>query len=86
MIEEFNKLYQNGSMREYQERFEELRLLMLCRDSRLSESYFISSFISGARMEIKPMLKMMKLATLLEAFEVGYLARTILGSIGEGTE
>lgn len=60
-------------MREYQERFEKSRSLMLCRDPRLPESYFISSFISGVKEKVKLLLKMMRPTTFLEAFEVAAL-------------
>ena len=43
---------------------------MLIRDPHLSESYFVSSFISGIKEEIKPMVKMLKPTTLIEAFEI----------------
>lgn len=69
-VEEFNKLQQEGSVRSYQEKLEELRSLMLIRNPRLTESYFVSSFISGVKEEIKPMLRLLKPATLLEAFEI----------------
>ncbi|XP_027150132.1 uncharacterized protein LOC113750340 [Coffea eugenioides] len=70
IIEEFNKLQQEGSVEEYQERFEELKPLMLARNSNLDESYFTSSFISGLKEEIKPMVKMLRPTTLSEAFEI----------------
>ena len=57
-------------MREYQEQFEELKPLMLIKNRNLDEHYFISSFISGLKEEIKPMLRMLKPATLTEAFEL----------------
>lgn len=50
-VEEFNELQQLGSVREYQEKFEELRTLMLLRDPYLTESYFVSSFVSGLKEE-----------------------------------
>nr|XP_027122265.1 uncharacterized protein LOC113739231 [Coffea arabica] len=70
IIEEFNKLQQEGSVEEYQERFEELKPLMLDKNKNLDESYFTSSFISGLKEEIKPMVKMLRPATLSEAFEI----------------
>ena len=70
IVEEFNKLQQVGSVKEYQEQFEELKPLMLIKNRNLDESYFISSFISGLKEEIKPMLRMLKPATLTEAFEL----------------
>ncbi|XP_027118691.1 uncharacterized protein [Coffea arabica] len=54
-VEEFNKLHQTSTVKDYQEKFEELSSLMLVRDPHLSESYFVSSFISGIKEEIKPM-------------------------------
>lgn len=72
-VEEFNKLQQNGSVRDYQDKFEELRSGMLLLNPTLPESYFISSFISGVKEEIKPMLRLMKPATLLEAFEIAMI-------------
>lgn len=47
IVEEFNKMKQNGSMQEYQLKFEELKSLMLCRNPYTIEDYFVSSFISG---------------------------------------
>lgn len=70
VIEEFNKLQQEGNVEEYQEKFEELKPLMLIKNRNLDENYYISSFISGLREEIKPMIRMLKLATLTEAFEL----------------
>ena len=69
-VEEFNKLHQTSTVKDYQERFEELSSLMLVRDPHLSESYFVSSFISGIKEEIRPMVKMLKPNTLIEAFEI----------------
>lgn len=45
-IEESNKLFQTDSVLEYQNKFEDLRALLLYKDPRLTESYFVSSFIS----------------------------------------
>ena len=69
VIEEFNKLQQECNVEEYQEKFEELKPLMMLKNCNVDESYFISSFISGLKKKIKPMVKMMKLATLNKAFE-----------------
>ncbi|XP_027127715.2 uncharacterized protein [Coffea arabica] len=70
IVEEFNKLQQVGSVEEYQEKFEELKALMMIRNRNLDEKYFISSFLSGLKEEIKPMIKMLKPVTLVEAFEL----------------
>ena len=60
VVGEFNKLQQKGSVKEYEEKFEKLKTLMLIRNPRLDESYFVSSFISGLKNEIKTMAKMFK--------------------------
>lgn len=87
-VEAFNKLQQISSVLEYQEQFEELKTRMLVRDPRLPESYFISSFISGLKEDIKPIVKMMKPGTLLETFEIAQLQEQALDSTfkrGKGT-
>jgi hypothetical protein len=52
-VEEFNKLIQDRSVDDYIERFEELRSLMNALNPSLTESYYISSFISGLKEDIK---------------------------------
>jgi hypothetical protein len=68
-VEEFNKLTQKGGIEEYVERFEELKSLMHSLNSLLPESYYISSFISGLKEDIKPMLKILKPGTLMTTFD-----------------
>ena len=72
-MEEFNKLQQVGIVEAYQERFEELKTLMLIKNPNLSEEYYISSFTNGLKEEIKPMVKMLKPNTLSRVVEVAYL-------------
>lgn len=43
------------------------------KNPRLSEDYFISSFMSGLKEELKPTVRMMKPQTLMEEFEVAVL-------------
>lgn len=73
VVEEFNKLRQNGSVEEYQEKFEELKSLMLMKNPKLDEQYFVSSFISGLKDEIRPMVKMFKPEKLSKAFDIAVL-------------
>jgi hypothetical protein len=68
-VEEFNKLIQDKSVDDYIERFEELRSLMSALNPSLTESYYVSSFISRLKEDIKPMLKILKPANVLMAFE-----------------
>lgn len=72
-VEEFNKLQQVDSVARYQEEFESLRSLLLAKNPCLTEQYFVSSFISGLKEELKPMVRLMKPPSLLEAFEVAQL-------------
>jgi hypothetical protein len=60
IVKEFNKLIQDRNVDDYIERFEELRSLMGALNPLLPESYYVSSFISGLKDEIKPMLKILK--------------------------
>ncbi|XP_027150147.1 uncharacterized protein LOC113750359 [Coffea eugenioides] len=69
VIEEFNKLHQTSTVITYQERFEELRAAVMLKVPCLTESYYISSFLSGLKEEIKSVVKIHKPATLQSAFE-----------------
>lgn len=76
--EEFNKLAQNGTVLEYVERFEELKSVVLSRNPHLDEIYFISSFISRLKGELKPMVRLMKPRTLLDAIEIAQYQEQIV--------
>ncbi|KAL4290632.1 hypothetical protein GQ457_14G012640 [Hibiscus cannabinus] len=57
IIEEFNKLSQKSTVEEYQEKFEELKPFMIQQNASLDENYFVSSFISGLKDELKHRVK-----------------------------
>ncbi|KAL4281742.1 hypothetical protein GQ457_03G022050 [Hibiscus cannabinus] len=67
VVEEFNKLVQKGSVEDYQERFEELHPLMLQQNTQLSEGYFVSSFISGLKEELKHKVKVLEPKSVFDA-------------------
>ncbi|KAE8661535.1 hypothetical protein F3Y22_tig00113725pilonHSYRG00880 [Hibiscus syriacus] len=67
IIEEFNKLMQKGSVEEYQEKFE-LRPYLLQHHMYLGEDYFVSSFISGLKEELKHKVKVLEPRNLSEAY------------------
>ncbi|XP_071924750.1 uncharacterized protein [Coffea arabica] len=69
VIEEFNKLYQDSAVLAYQEKFEELRATVMVKLPLLSKSYYVSSFLSGLKEEIKAAVKMHMPQTLQVAFE-----------------
>lgn len=60
---------QEGSVDEYVEKFKELESLMHGLNPSLPESYYISSFVSGLKEDIKLMLKILKPMALTIAFE-----------------
>ena len=62
----------------YQEKFEELKTLMLIQNPSLSEEYSISSFTSGLKEEIKPMVRMLKPNTLSGVMEIAHLQEQAL--------
>ncbi|KAL4297353.1 hypothetical protein GQ457_12G009450 [Hibiscus cannabinus] len=68
IIEEFNKLTQTGSVEQYQEKFEELPPFMLLHNSSLGDVYFLSSFISGLKEEIRHRIKVQQPSSLSAAF------------------
>ena len=80
-IEEFNKLRQERSVVEYQILFEELRSLMWRSQPTLMEHYFVSSFISGLKDELRPIVKMMQPATVRQAAEKARLQELALEAI-----
>nr|CAD1818222.1 unnamed protein product [Ananas comosus var. bracteatus] len=69
IVEEFNKLAQHGTVEEYQEQFEELRSGLLATKSQFAPEFFLSSFLSGLKEEIRASVKMFKPSTLEQAYE-----------------
>lgn len=69
VIEEFNKLKQTDSVETYQVRFEELRSLMLQHNPHLSETYFVSNYLSGLNEELRPMVKVLRPQMMEQATE-----------------
>ncbi|KAL4326420.1 hypothetical protein GQ457_11G000050 [Hibiscus cannabinus] len=69
VVEEFNKLLQRTTVKEYQERFEELKPYMLLHNSHLDEHYFLSNFISGLKDDIKHRVRAYEPTTLAEAYK-----------------
>ncbi|XP_071932407.1 uncharacterized protein [Coffea arabica] len=70
IIGEFHNLKQTGSVAEYQEKFAELRDLLMTMDYGLTEDYFISSFLSGLKEEIRRVIRKPKPETLIHAFNL----------------
>lgn len=66
----FNKLVQTGNVLKSIEKFEELKAVLLCKNSHLDESYFVSSFISGLKWGLKSMVRLTRPNTLDDAIEI----------------
>ncbi|KAL4325335.1 hypothetical protein GQ457_11G021080 [Hibiscus cannabinus] len=73
VIDEFNKLFQKTSVEEYQTKFEELQPQMLQINPSLDEEYFVSSFISGLKDELKHRVKVHEPRTVTDAFRKAML-------------
>ncbi|XP_027166158.1 uncharacterized protein LOC113766138 [Coffea eugenioides] len=69
-VEEFSKLSQTSTVLAYQEKFEELRSIVMLQVPELTESYYIASFLSGLKGEIKSAVKMHRPLSLQAAFEM----------------
>lgn len=68
MAEEFNKMKQAKVVRKYVERFEDINSLMNTFNPSLLYLYYVSSFISMLKDDIKPMLNILKPTTLIKVF------------------
>jgi len=60
---------QEGNVYEYVVKIKERKYLMHALNFSSPEFYYISSFVSGLKEDIKPMLKILKLMVLIIAFE-----------------
>lgn len=63
----FNKLKQTTTLTEYEDRFEELRTMVIHKNKEFDEEYFLSSFISGLKESIKMAVRMFRPSTLADA-------------------
>lgn len=70
VVGEFHNLKQTGTVAKYQEKFVELRDLLMTMNYRLTEDYFISSFLSGLKEEVKCSIWKPKPETLIHAFNL----------------
>ena len=68
VVEKFNKLIQEKWMDTYTN-LKKSCPYMTAMSSNLPESYYISSFVSGFKDDVKPMLNILKPVILIQAFE-----------------
>lgn len=67
VLDLFSKLRQEGSVEAYEDKFEELRALIVAKYKGFTEEYFVSSFISGLKEHIKTSVRMFRPQTLGDA-------------------
>lgn len=69
-VEEIMKLRQIGTVEEYQSEFEDVRVRLERFMPNLGETYFLLGFVGGLKVDIRPMVRMMKPSSLPQAFQV----------------
>jgi len=80
VMEEFNKLKQEGTVVEYQVQFEEPSMVCTVQPW-LTEQYLVSNFISELREELQPMVKMMMPLSVRQVVEKGRVQEMTLEAI-----
>lgn len=78
IIGDFNKLQQEGSVEEYRDKFEELKSFMTHFHRALPEEYYIKSFISGLKPDIRDMVMILKPLSLPQAINIAKLQESTL--------
>lgn len=81
VVEEFNKLRQDGLVEDYQKEFKELRAFVRLSQTSLTEPYFVSSFISGLKDKLRSMVKMLMPTTVKHAVKKAKLQELMLEAI-----
>lgn len=81
IIEEFNKMKQEGSVDEYLVRFEEHKAVIDVAHLMLDEPYSVSSFISGLNEELRPVVTIKEPTTINRAAEKAKLQELALEAI-----
>ncbi|KAL5794304.1 hypothetical protein ACOSP7_002898 [Xanthoceras sorbifolium] len=78
VIGELYRLRQTGSVSDYQDRFEELQPRLMAKGYGMGERFFLESFLSGLKSEIKNQVKMFNPTDLKAAI---HLARLLEAAI-----
>ncbi|KAG8363631.1 hypothetical protein BUALT_Bualt19G0042500 [Buddleja alternifolia] len=81
MIGDFNKIHQTSTVSHYIEQFEELKSYMLIFNKDFPDDYFIASFISGLRKDIKGSVMTLKPPNLLQAISLAKRQETTINVI-----
>ncbi|KAL5709495.1 hypothetical protein ACHQM5_020179 [Ranunculus cassubicifolius] len=81
IVGEFNRLTQTSTLQKYLEKFEELYPLMLLKNKGLTESFFVDSFVSGLKEEIRHTVLMFRPTTLNHAISLARLQEATMESM-----
>ena len=73
VVENFNKLYNNASLEEYVDSFEQCKSELFQNGHRLSEEYLLESFIGGLKEEVKTFVKAFNPTTISYAINYARL-------------
>lgn len=69
MVEEFHRLKQTKLVADYQEKFEELKVLVRKENTSLKKAYLVKVFVRNLKEELGWAVKRFKPSTLKEAYE-----------------
>ncbi|XP_021848493.1 uncharacterized protein [Spinacia oleracea] len=82
VVENFNKLQQNGSLEEYIDEFENLRSIMMMNNHILPDAYMLESFIGGLKPTVKPFVKALGPGSIDDAIDIARLQEENLTAMG----
>ncbi|KAL5722704.1 hypothetical protein ACHQM5_006190 [Ranunculus cassubicifolius] len=83
VVGEFSKLIQTDSVQDYVERFEELRPLMLQRNPGLTKKFFVDSFLSGLKAEVKHSVQMFCPTSMIAVVQLARLQEANIESVAK---
>lgn len=81
LIGDFNKVVQEDSVEQYREKFEELKSFMSHFNRSLNEEYFLKSFLSGLKEEIRDLVMVQRPATPSQAFHIAKLQESLVNKM-----
>ena len=84
VVEEFNKRQQRDTLEEYVDKFEELRALLLIKNSLLPDEHFLDSFMGGLKPYLKSFVRVFHPKTSSKAVEYAKLGREYTSTENSG--
>lgn len=84
LVGDFNKLKQDGYVESYKIQFEQLKAFMLQNNRGLTEDYFVKSFLSGLKDEIRSMVMMMRPLTVNQAVHSAIMQERSMNQLNKG--